>query len=151
MTKPSLDNDRLGLAAIESGRLTVDVGTGMIWKRNGLRAEQPQPDAYGRVIVQSHPCRWVFAHRLIWLAAHGPIPAGLEVNHRNRRRWDNRLANLELTDDTGQVRHARGCGYMAVGDGEDQVAVARMRELEAGDRPIRPAGTINPYAQRHIR
>lgn len=35
-------------------------------------------------------------HRAIWTRVHGPIPDGHEVNHINRCRWDNRLANLEL-------------------------------------------------------
>jgi hypothetical protein len=35
-------------------------------------------------------------HRCIWTKVHGPIPDGHEVNHINRKRWDNRLENLEL-------------------------------------------------------
>lgn len=35
-------------------------------------------------------------HRLIWTAFHGDIPDGLEINHINEKRDDNRLENLEL-------------------------------------------------------
>ena|SRR5687767_4230992 len=35
-------------------------------------------------------------HRAIWAKVHGPIPDGHEVNHKNRIRHDNRLANFEL-------------------------------------------------------
>lgn len=35
-------------------------------------------------------------HRSIWTKVHGPIPDGHEINHINRKRWDNRLANFEL-------------------------------------------------------
>lgn len=35
-------------------------------------------------------------HRAVWEAFHGPIPSGLEINHINTIRDDNRLENLEL-------------------------------------------------------
>ena len=35
-------------------------------------------------------------HRCIWIKKHGPIPDDHEVNHINRKRWDNRISNLEL-------------------------------------------------------
>ncbi len=33
-------------------------------------------------------------HRLIWEAAHGPIPDGMVIDHINRDKLDNRLENL---------------------------------------------------------
>jgi hypothetical protein len=36
------------------------------------------------------------ASRLAWSAAHGGIPSGLEIDHINRVKTDNRLANLRL-------------------------------------------------------
>jgi hypothetical protein len=35
-------------------------------------------------------------HRLVWEAFQGPFPASMETNHKNNRRGDNRLCNLEL-------------------------------------------------------
>lgn len=35
-------------------------------------------------------------HRLVWVAYNGSIPDGLEINHKNEVRDDNRLENLEL-------------------------------------------------------
>ena len=35
-------------------------------------------------------------HRAVYEAFHGPIPEGLEINHKNCVRDDNRLDNLEL-------------------------------------------------------
>lgn len=37
-------------------------------------------------------------HRVVYAAAHGPIPAGQHVHHVNGDRHDNRLANLKLLD-----------------------------------------------------
>ena len=36
------------------------------------------------------------AHRLIYETFYGPIPKGMEVDHRNNNKKDNRLENLQL-------------------------------------------------------
>jgi hypothetical protein len=40
--------------------------------------------------------RYVSEHTLVWEAAHGRIPEGYELHHRNADKADNRLENLEL-------------------------------------------------------
>lgn len=35
-------------------------------------------------------------HKLVWEAFNGPIPEGLQINHINENRQDNRLCNLNL-------------------------------------------------------
>lgn len=35
-------------------------------------------------------------HRLVWEQAHGPIPKGMVIHHKNGDGRDNRLSNLEL-------------------------------------------------------
>lgn len=37
-----------------------------------------------------------FIHRLVWLAFVGPIPEGMQINHINEDKTDNRLENLNL-------------------------------------------------------
>ena len=36
-------------------------------------------------------------HRLVWEAFNGPIPEGMQINHLNEDKTDNRLENLSLT------------------------------------------------------
>lgn len=48
------------------------------------------------------------AHRLIYEAFHGPIPEGLEINHKNGIRDDNRPGNLDV------MTHAKNVEYSKV-------------------------------------
>lgn len=51
-------------------------------------------------------------HRLVWDAFHGPIPASVEVNHRNGDKNDSRLENLELVTRSQNMAHAYASGLM---------------------------------------
>ena len=37
-----------------------------------------------------------YVHRFVWECLKGPIPKGMEINHINEDKTDNRLENLEL-------------------------------------------------------
>ncbi len=106
--------DGLALAALAAGRIRVDADKGEIYKQNGERAERVDRTAYGRVVVRTSPVKKAMAHRIIWLATYGFIPDGLEVNHVNRIKWDNRLTNLELVTSAGNQAHWRGGDYISV-------------------------------------
>jgi len=45
-------------------------------------------------------------HRVLWEAFNERIPKGLEVNHINLNRQDNRLENLELVTHQQNIKHA---------------------------------------------
>jgi hypothetical protein len=49
----------------------------------------------------------VTIHRLVAAAFLGPCPIGMEVNHRNGRKLDNRIENLEYVTAAINIRHAR--------------------------------------------
>lgn len=46
------------------------------------------------------------AHRLVWAAFNGPIPPGMQINHKNGIKQDNRLSNLEVCTPSQNTRHA---------------------------------------------
>lgn len=50
------------------------------------------------------------AHRLVWEACHGAIPPGMEINHKNGVKTDNRIENLELATSRENNVHARRTG-----------------------------------------
>jgi hypothetical protein len=107
---PSRYNDRLIHAALASGLVTADPDTGIVYNRAGralggrnngyLRVNLPDPAEPGRR-------RYVQAHRIVWIAANGPIPPGLEPNHKDLNRSNNRLSNLELVTHRENIAHGK--------------------------------------------
>ena len=53
--------------------------------------------------------RLVMEHRLVWEAAHGPVPPGHQIHHINENRSDNRLENLQCVDVETHKRIHSGC------------------------------------------
>lgn len=45
-------------------------------------------------------------HRVVWEACVGTIPAGLVINHKNGKKTDNRLSNLEVVTSSANNVHA---------------------------------------------
>lgn len=48
----------------------------------------------------------IYMHRVVWQAFRGTIPKGLEINHKNGVKSDNRLENLELVNRSENVLHS---------------------------------------------
>jgi HNH endonuclease/NUMOD4 motif len=73
--------------------------------RRPLRPHK-KPNGYLAVDMQQDQERHRFyVHRLVWQTFRGEIPIGLEINHRNGDRADNRLENLELTTRSDNMLH----------------------------------------------
>ena len=64
-------------------------------------------DGYRRIIVLG---KRHLAHQLAWQLTHGEIPGGLELDHKNHQRDDNRIANLRLatrSENNANSKHRR--------------------------------------------
>ena len=130
--KQFTDSDWIAAALLGRGAIHADTAAGELRWPDGTRAEQLTASLYG--CVRTGPCA-VMAHRVIWIAAEGPIPPGIQVNHMNRIRWDNRRANLELVTYGNNIRHAHGAPYISYHD-----AVHELAGLDPQPE------TIDPYA-----
>ena len=53
-----------------------------------------------------HRSRSEMVHRIIWQSFNGPISEGLEINHKNGVKHDNRISNLEPVTKSENAAHA---------------------------------------------
>jgi hypothetical protein len=99
-------------------------------------------------------------HVLVAAAFLGPRPAGFDVNHINGDKTDNRAANLEYVDRSGNLAHAAAMGLSGTGENRynsrlTEADVRRIRDLAAEGRLQREIaeeyGLIQPYVSKIIR
>lgn len=93
---------------------------GTIWRLRNLNTTPlPAPrrmetrSSNGYLIVKVEVARKqhaVTAHRLVWTSMHGPIPDGLEPNHRDGNKANNAPENLELVTRSENIKHAWATG-----------------------------------------
>lgn len=101
----------LAQARITAGTWSVDTTAGHVIGDRGNAIGYVMSTGYVHIaITEGKRVRRVYAHRVIWEHAHGPIPDGMQVNHMNGVKDDNRLSNLELVTPSGNTRHAYDTG-----------------------------------------
>lgn len=85
----------------------------------------------------------ISVHRFVWRAVRGPIPAGLQVNHKNFDKSDNRVSNLELLTHQENLAHSvefggrhgyRHTDPIGVLNGRARLTEAQAREIEEQHR-----------------
>lgn len=70
---------------------------GEIRSKRGIRKQGTDKDGYKTIVLVSRP-KFVYSNvqRIVWEAFNGPIPKGMQINHINEDKTDNRLCNLNL-------------------------------------------------------
>lgn len=72
---------------------------GLIWsKKSGRFIGYKEPDGYYQTTLTDDNGKQICGklHRFIYEAVYGPIPEGLQVNHINEIKTDNKIDNLNL-------------------------------------------------------
>ena len=68
--------------------------TTQIWRPVKLQIHR---DGYTKVMLSKDKVRsWHQGHRLVWETFNKPIKNGMQINHLNGKKADNRLSNLEV-------------------------------------------------------
>lgn len=75
------------------------------------RAENVGSKGYLRLTIQTEgKLRSVMAHRVVWEWLKGPIPDGLQINHKDLNKQNNTIDNLELLTGAGNIQHSYANG-----------------------------------------
>lgn len=96
---------------VRTGFWIVDPVAGLLFSsRDPRRPLGHVRPSTGYVVTSGRPQGQVKVHRVIWESVHGPIPAGMTINHKNGIKHDNRIANLELMTAGDNIRHSIATG-----------------------------------------
>lgn len=99
----------------EQSGLLIDPKAGVIYGRKGEPIGSVCSDGYVRLGGRRNTA-YLYAHRVIWETVNGPIPAGLEIDHLNGNKADNRARNLEAVTKAQNVQRAVAKGLAPVGE-----------------------------------
>lgn len=88
---------------------------GSLWRFNGRKflweplKGHKKKDGYYIVVwnAQFRVRRTAFLHRIVWELHHGPIPAGLEIDHIDGDKGHNTIDNLRLISHRENILYAR--------------------------------------------
>lgn len=76
----------------------------LIWKVPPVGWRKPRADVEKRRVLQINVQKYKMS-RMIWIWHFGPIPAGMEIDHRDRNPFDDRIENLRLLDRSANNRN----------------------------------------------
>jgi len=137
---------------LETGMFSID-DAGRIWRHSKYsscgtichieprRAECKHSCGYLHLAIGGRKGLRAYAHRVIWQHLNGEIPDGMEINHINGIRNDNRPENLELvTNSQNKVHGHRVLGH-CIGEAHwaARLTVAKVKEI----RNLAKSGTTH--------
>lgn len=121
----------------EGGKYVV-YEDGRIWSqfKNDWSSTTKRKDGYVgfsyRNISGKRCCKTL--HRVVYETLNGPIPRGLEINHKDGDKTNNSLINLEAVTSSQNKKHAFAMGLRRILVGSD---IARTKLSESDVREIR--------------
>ena len=102
---------------------------GDIFSRFGRKLAQcDNGKGYGRVKIRG---KQIMAHRIIWQAFNGPIPKGLEINHKDSNKKNNALSNLELVTKSQNAKHGWAANPNPRSAGRKYLSIKDVKSIKA--------------------
>jgi HNH endonuclease/NUMOD4 motif len=79
--------------------------------KNPRSCRKPRAKSLKKGYRTFHMCangvsKYRYAHVMVWEAFEGPVPDGLELNHKDRDRDHPALTNLEVLTHAGNIQHS---------------------------------------------
>lgn len=138
-------------------RYLIAPARGVVYGRLGAPIGSVHGDGYVRLRRNSRE-EHQYAHRLIWETVYGPIPPGFHIDHRNGRKADNRIRNLEAVTPSENISRALATGLMPRGEEKKNAKLTAdlVREIRRTIGQVthsewaRRLG-VDPVTIRHIR
>lgn len=122
---------------------SVNPESGLVYGPRGCPIGSPDSSGYLQIDGRSRGFGILTAHRLVWEAVNGPIPADKEINHIDGVKTHNWITNLELVTRSENIQHAYRTGLKS-NRGErhpshrlSDVAVREIRKLRASGVPAK--------------
>lgn len=119
-------------------QISVAPRTGEVFGREGL----PIGAVYGDGYVRFGQCKGIprgvqYGHRAVWEAIYGQIPIGYQIDHKNGRKADNRIQNLQLVTARQHAQIGWVRGQMASGSRKRNARLTDelVAAIRASDRP----------------
>lgn len=136
LAAPPMTPDEICLAALSRGLVKVDPETGQV-SSGRFRSKPTLGTANAKgyrvctIVLDGRRCQ-AKIHRLVWMSVNGPIPPGLVIDHINRDKADNRLANLRLADAGLNSRNRRS--YAGAGNPAARIDAAKAVAIRGDHR-----------------
>lgn len=85
----------------------TDLGELQHKRKSQPRKPRIRKDGYATAVLLHHGRKvGVYIHRLVYEAFNGPLPEGLQINHKDGDKGNNALSNLEAITPSDNSKHA---------------------------------------------
>lgn len=118
---------------------TINATTGEVFGMRGARIGCDNTHGYESVAIGGVSR---LAHRVIWECVNGPIPAGLQINHINGVKRDNRIANLEMVTASENIRHSFRTGLQSTAGERHPCAKLTTTDVLAIRASVEPSDVL---------
>jgi hypothetical protein len=114
MSKPNKENDKFFLKLVKDGKIKVfKTGEIINLKTNKKIGTSVDSRGYPKLAYQDSKSKKIYqiqTHRLVYLVHKGTIPGDKIINHKDGKKTNVNISNLELMSVAENNRHARKIG-----------------------------------------